>query len=516
MSTLGATAAGDDCPVLYLLHGLSDDHTAWLRYTSIERYAAAAGLAVVMPAVDRSFYADERHGHALLGLRRPRSCPRSCGTFFRFSRTAAGHVRRRAVDGRVRRAEARAHPPRALRRRGAPLRRARRRRSSSPGPSAGSCSSRIFGGEPGPDEPTSSRCSPRPTSARCPAPCLRRHRGRSGPVNGNQRFVAALRTRAPPSPRTSGPASTSGGCGTPMIREVIDWLPRAELSPGPVDTLPDMKRALIVVDVQNDFCEGGSLPVTGGAEVAHDIAELLHHWVSKDPRRRRTTTWSPPRTTTSTRASTGRREPDYVDSWPVHCKVGTDGEAFHPNLDPQPFDAIFLKGEHAAAYSGFEGRRRGDDGLADWLREHEVDRGRHLRHRDRLLRARHGARRASRKGSPPVLHRPVCRGRPETTGGRPCEQMRQRRGHRWLSLDVRRSGVARALAWAASTWSARTSSIIGIIADISASSAECGRTITRKSSTSPWASSRSMSTPSTWRRADLGLEARPSRGRPPR
>ena len=52
-----------DFPVLYLLHGLSDDHTAWLRYTSIERYAAAAGLAVVMPAVHRSFYADEAHGH---------------------------------------------------------------------------------------------------------------------------------------------------------------------------------------------------------------------------------------------------------------------------------------------------------------------------------------------------------------------------------------------------------------------------------------------------------------------
>ena len=42
----------------------------------------------------------------------------------------------------------------------------------------------------------------------------------------------------------------------------------------------------------------------------------------------------------------------------MHCRVGTDGEAFHPNLDPQPFDAIFLKGEHQAAYSGFEGRER--------------------------------------------------------------------------------------------------------------------------------------------------------------
>jgi S-formylglutathione hydrolase FrmB len=50
-------------PVLYLLHGLSDDSSAWLRYTSIERYAAAYGLAVVMPEVGRSFYADEAHGH---------------------------------------------------------------------------------------------------------------------------------------------------------------------------------------------------------------------------------------------------------------------------------------------------------------------------------------------------------------------------------------------------------------------------------------------------------------------
>jgi nicotinamidase/pyrazinamidase len=57
----------------------------------------------------------------------------------------------------------------------------------------------------------------------------------------------------------------------------------------------------------------------------------------------------------------------------VHCRVGTDGEAFHPNLDPQPFDAIFLKGEHAAAYSGFEGRTTEGEALADWLRARGVE-----------------------------------------------------------------------------------------------------------------------------------------------
>jgi nicotinamidase/pyrazinamidase len=56
----------------------------------------------------------------------------------------------------------------------------------------------------------------------------------------------------------------------------------------------------------------------------------------------------------------------------VHCKVGTDGEAFHPNLDPQPVAAIFLKGDHAAAYSGFEGRTTTGTALADWLRRHGV------------------------------------------------------------------------------------------------------------------------------------------------
>src|SRR6476469_7133583 len=134
-----------------------------------------------------------------------------------------------------------------------------------------------------------------------------------------------------------------------------------------------MKRALIVVDVQNDFCEGGSLPVEGGAQVAHDIAEVLHHWVIQDPQ---AADYAHVVATKDHHVDPGghwSRDPDYSESWPVHCKVGTDGEAFHPNLDPQPFDAIFLKGEREAAYSGFEGRTPGGDGLADWLRARGVE-----------------------------------------------------------------------------------------------------------------------------------------------
>jgi nicotinamidase/pyrazinamidase len=133
-----------------------------------------------------------------------------------------------------------------------------------------------------------------------------------------------------------------------------------------------MKRALVVVDVQNDFCEGGSLPVTGGARVAHDIAELVHRWVEQGPE---AAAYDHVVATKDHHVDPGdhwSRDPDYVDTWPVHCQVGTDGEAFHPNLDPQPFEAIFLKGEHRAAYSGFEGRTTNGVALADWLREHEV------------------------------------------------------------------------------------------------------------------------------------------------
>jgi len=61
-----------------------------------------------------------------------------------------------------------------------------------------------------------------------------------------------------------------------------------------------------------------------------------------------------------------------VQSWPPHCVAGTIGAGFHPNLDPQPFDAVFDKGAHAAAYSGFEGRSHDGVPLADWLRSHSV------------------------------------------------------------------------------------------------------------------------------------------------
>ena len=132
-----------------------------------------------------------------------------------------------------------------------------------------------------------------------------------------------------------------------------------------------MKRALIVVDVQNDFCEGGSMGVAGGARAAADIGEVLRRWQAGDEQ---AAGYAHVVATKDHHVDPGSHwsdRPDFRDSWPVHCRVGTDGEAFHPDLDPRPFDAVFLKGEHQAAYSGFEGAADGVP-LAEWLRRHEV------------------------------------------------------------------------------------------------------------------------------------------------
>ncbi|MFJ3924921.1 isochorismatase family protein [Streptomyces sp. NPDC090022] len=134
-----------------------------------------------------------------------------------------------------------------------------------------------------------------------------------------------------------------------------------------------MHRALIVVDVQNDFCEGGSLAVAGGADVAAAVTELIgqttagyrhvvatrDHHVDPGPHFAR-----PP------------AEPDYETSWPVHCVAGTEGVGFHPNFAPAvasgSIAAVFDKGAYAAAYSGFEGADENGTGLAQWLRDRDV------------------------------------------------------------------------------------------------------------------------------------------------
>ena len=129
-------------------------------------------------------------------------------------------------------------------------------------------------------------------------------------------------------------------------------------------------RALIVVDVQNDFCEGGSLAVAGGSAVAAAISAYLaaggdgyaHVVASRDYHIDPGDHFSD--------------HPDYERSWPRHCVAGTEGVGFHPNFAPAvasgAIDTVFDKGAYAAAYSGFEGTDENGTTLAQWLRARQV------------------------------------------------------------------------------------------------------------------------------------------------
>jgi nicotinamidase/pyrazinamidase len=132
-----------------------------------------------------------------------------------------------------------------------------------------------------------------------------------------------------------------------------------------------MRRALIVVDVQNDFCEGGSLAVGGGADVAAGVTELIgqapagyRHVVATRDRH----------------VAPGGHfsdHPDYERTWPVHCVAGTEGVGFHPNFAPAvasgAVDAVFDKGAYSGAYIGFQGSDENGVPLSDWLRAREID-----------------------------------------------------------------------------------------------------------------------------------------------
>jgi nicotinamidase/pyrazinamidase len=126
-------------------------------------------------------------------------------------------------------------------------------------------------------------------------------------------------------------------------------------------------RALIIVDVQNDFCEGGSLAVAGGAAVARAISD---HLASGSPGYAHVVATKDYHVDPGSHFSD---HPDYAASWPPHCVAGTPGAEFYPDLDTSAIEAVFRKGAHAAAYSGFEGLA--DDGtpLGDWLRGRGVD-----------------------------------------------------------------------------------------------------------------------------------------------
>ena len=133
-----------------------------------------------------------------------------------------------------------------------------------------------------------------------------------------------------------------------------------------------MNRALIVVDVQNDFCEDGSLAVDGGAAVARSISELA----GSD---RAGGTYAAVVATKDWHVDPGPHfaasdaDPNFVDTWPVHCAADTPGAAFHPDLRIA-IDEVFLKGRTTASYTGFDGGASSDEsvGLGAWLSDRGI------------------------------------------------------------------------------------------------------------------------------------------------
>lgn len=119
-------------------------------------------------------------------------------------------------------------------------------------------------------------------------------------------------------------------------------------------------RALLIVDVQNDFCPGGALATERGDEVAALIGEHQHAAARDYDFQVVTQDWH---------IDPGEHfaeNPDFLDSWPRHCVADTEGAQLHPVLDTTALDSYFRKGEFEAAYSGFEGVADGVD-LASWL-----------------------------------------------------------------------------------------------------------------------------------------------------
>lgn len=125
-------------------------------------------------------------------------------------------------------------------------------------------------------------------------------------------------------------------------------------------------RALVIVDVQNDFCEGGSLAVPGGAATAAAISRYL----AAEGRRYACVVAS--RDYHIDPGGHFSSNPDYSRSWPAHCVVGTEGAQFHPDFDTSRVEAVFSKGARSAAYSGFEGADDAGTPLGTWLRERGV------------------------------------------------------------------------------------------------------------------------------------------------
>jgi len=131
-----------------------------------------------------------------------------------------------------------------------------------------------------------------------------------------------------------------------------------------------MAKALLVIDVQNDFCEGGALAVEGGAAVAAKISDYLDGAsydlviASRD--------WHDAVGDNSGHFAKAGTDPDYVNNWPIHCVAETQGADYHPNLKTEKIQLDIYKGQGAHGYSIFEGVTKDGTPFTEVLAKHGI------------------------------------------------------------------------------------------------------------------------------------------------
>jgi nicotinamidase/pyrazinamidase len=130
-------------------------------------------------------------------------------------------------------------------------------------------------------------------------------------------------------------------------------------------------RALFIIDVQNDFTEGGALGVDGGAAVAAHITEYLRTHLSDYDVVFASRDWHDATGDNGGHFATGE-PPDFVVTWPPHCVAGTSGAEYHPALDTSLVDVHVRKGQGVPAYSIFEGTTDGGETVQKKLDEFDV------------------------------------------------------------------------------------------------------------------------------------------------
>jgi nicotinamidase/pyrazinamidase len=133
-----------------------------------------------------------------------------------------------------------------------------------------------------------------------------------------------------------------------------------------------MANALFVIDVQNDFCETGALACQGGQQVAASITKYLLANQGKYDFVIASRDWHTPNSENGGHFPQGNENPDFVNTWPLHCIAGEPGAQYHPNLDVSLVDIHIKKGQGQPGYSIFEGITESGESLKDLLVRLEI------------------------------------------------------------------------------------------------------------------------------------------------